>query len=62
MIHYKCRDCGEVDAVYVEGVRISWNAHEQDWDIDHGPGLDQRCSDCQSWNVEEYEEESSGHA
>ena len=59
MIHYKCRDCGEVDAVYVEGVRISWNAHDQQWEIDPNDLAlaDKRCSDCGSWNVEEYEGE-----
>ena len=64
MIHYKCRDCGEVDAVYVGGLTVTWNAREQWWDIDPNDLAiaDKRCGNCQSWNVEEYEEESSGHA
>ena len=65
MVHYRCRDCGDVDMVYVDGVRITWNAQEQRWDIDPdgktlttliGLSVNLRCSDCQSWNVEEYEE------
>ena len=57
MIHYRCKDCGDVDMVYVECVRINWNGHEQDWDIDpDSKTSNQRCSNCHSWNIEEYEE------
>ena len=57
-IQYKCKDCGDVDLVYVESVRISWNAQYQDWDIDpNGKSLNQRCSNCKSWNIEEEEDD-----
>ena len=56
MIHFKCQDCGDVDSVYVECVRISWNRKYQEWDIDPNDKSDKRCSDCKSWNIEEYEE------
>ena len=56
-IQYKCKDCGDVDLVYVESVRISWNAQYQDWDIDPNGKGDKRCSNCKSWNIEEEEEE-----
>jgi hypothetical protein len=51
-ISYKCEDCGDVDSVYVACVRIDWNAHEQDWDIDpNDKASNLRCGDCRSWNV-----------
>jgi len=59
MIHYKCKDCGDVDLVYVGGLTVTWNAREQWWDIDPNDLAiaDKRCSNCQSWNIEEYEDE-----
>ena len=57
-IHYKCKDFGSHDNVYVEAVRVDWNARDQQWDIDPNDLAlaDKRCSDCQSWNIEESEE------
>ena len=56
-IQYKCKDCGDVDLVYVESVRISWNAQYQDWDIDpNGKNLNKSSSNCHSWKIEENEE------
>jgi hypothetical protein len=55
--HYKCKDCGDVDLVYVECVHITWNPQYQDWDIDpNDKASNQRCSGCHSWNIEEYKE------
>jgi len=59
MIHYKCKDFGSQDMVYIESIRVTWNARDQQWEIDPNDLAlaDKRCGDCGSWNVEEYEGE-----
>jgi ribosomal protein L37E len=65
MVHYRCRDCGRVDMVFADGVRIIWCAQEQRWDIDpdgrtqYGRRDNLRCGDCESWNIEECEKGES---
>jgi hypothetical protein len=62
-IHYRCKDCGSLDDVYkckdvyIESIRVDWNARDQQWDIDPNALAlaDKRCGDCQSWNIEEYD-------
>ena len=56
-IYFKCQDCGDIDCVYVESVRIDWNPQYQDWDIDPNGKSDKRCGNCKSWNIEEYKED-----
>ena len=56
MISFKCQDCGDIDCVYVESVRIDWNPQYQDWDIDPNGKSNKRCGNCKSWNIEEHEE------
>ena len=60
MISFKCQDCGDIDCVYVESVRIDWNPQYQDWDIDPNGKSNKRCGNCKSWNIEEHEEGTDG--
>ena len=57
MISFECKDCGKVDAGYVECVRISWNRKYQEWDIDPNGKGDKRCSHCDSGNIDEEDDD-----
>ena len=58
MIHYKCKDFGSHDNVYIESIRVTWNPREQQWEIDTNDLhiAEIRCGDCGGWNIDEYEE------
>ena len=62
MIHYRCKDFGSHDNVYIESIRVDWNARDQQWDIDPNDLAlaDKRCGDCHSWNIQEEEDEEAG--
>ena len=57
-IHYRCKDFGSHDNVYIASIRASWDAREQEWHVDWNDvaHAEIRCGDCNGWNIEEIEE------
>ena len=58
MISYECKDFGSHDNVYIEAIRVDWNARDQQWVIDPNDLAlaDKRCGDCNGWNIEKHTE------
>ena len=58
-IQYTCKECGAVNDVYILCVSASWNPEYQAWDVvPNDKASDKQCGNCNSWKIEEQEDES----